>query len=316
MTLLPPIPGPKLHPFFSDRETSSTEWVKEIGQGVDAVVWKVEIAGKSYALKLFMPARYDLGECIEWGDNDDEDARIFESLESYENAFFSECRAYGRLKEAGNEALAVQCHGYILFTGSADDPPSSGEDPLRLRDPRDPRPMRAVVKDLIDSSVPNFTRKMVPGMMKDLEGMHRIGIYTGGDLREDAYLNGKLVDFSRAQTVPDERMGGSKMLTDRDDAAMNFTVFDCIIDRWNEEHPPREQIRHRFLPNLEIIWRLRGRKRAVRRRRLDPWGLKRFNPVDYDWEGALARREAAGKDRGTKPRVGVSESGVIKTQRR
>jgi hypothetical protein len=39
-----------------------------------------------------------------------------EELHDYMDPFSNECRVYGRLKGSGKEHLAIECHGYLVFT--------------------------------------------------------------------------------------------------------------------------------------------------------------------------------------------------------
>ena len=51
MALLPPIRGPKLGR-FSTKGAVNITFLEEIGSGTDSVVYKVEISGQIYALKI------------------------------------------------------------------------------------------------------------------------------------------------------------------------------------------------------------------------------------------------------------------------
>lgn len=51
MSLLPPIPGPKIGPFPLKRPTDLT-FLETLGDGLHSAVYKVEISGKLYALKV------------------------------------------------------------------------------------------------------------------------------------------------------------------------------------------------------------------------------------------------------------------------
>jgi hypothetical protein len=39
-----------------------------------------------------------------------------DDLYNYMDPFNNECRVYGRLKETNKEHLAIECHGYLIFT--------------------------------------------------------------------------------------------------------------------------------------------------------------------------------------------------------
>ncbi|KAM4055608.1 kinetochore sim4 complex subunit FTA2 domain-containing protein [Hirsutella rhossiliensis] len=75
----------------------------------------VEIESKHYALKVFMPydISYDYHQFYTAGIRCTE-----EELEWHVMPFYSECRAYGRIKQAQDRRLlphqvAVPCHGFI-----------------------------------------------------------------------------------------------------------------------------------------------------------------------------------------------------------
>lgn len=62
------------------------------------------------------------------------------------------------------------------------------------------RPVHAIVKDLVTEQDP-FGPDQVSDMWEDLQDLHRLGILVR-DIKIGNYLGGKLVDFSRAWTVP------------------------------------------------------------------------------------------------------------------
>ncbi|KAI4595397.1 hypothetical protein KJ359_007072 [Pestalotiopsis sp. 9143b] len=140
----------------------------------------------------------------------------FETLTYQSLPFFSECRVYGRLKETKKEDLAVKCYGYLILDESYSESMRKAgiEDvnlihpDLRWELPKDealpsdlsPFPVRALVKELGNCD-DTFGPKHVPRMMRDLRKLHRLGI-VHFDLKRDAYIDGRLVDFSCARTVP------------------------------------------------------------------------------------------------------------------
>ncbi|KAM4062435.1 kinetochore sim4 complex subunit FTA2 domain-containing protein [Hirsutella rhossiliensis] len=82
---------------------------------ITAHVFKVEIESDHYALKVFMPydISYDYHQFYTAGIRCTE-----EELEWHVMPFYSECRAYSRIKQAQDRRLlphqvAVPCHGYI-----------------------------------------------------------------------------------------------------------------------------------------------------------------------------------------------------------
>lgn len=61
-------------------------------------------------------------------------------------------------------------------------------------------PVRAIVKEFVPNATP-FRPEHVSSMWSDLESLHELGILVR-DVKVFNYLDGKLVDFSRAWTVP------------------------------------------------------------------------------------------------------------------
>lgn len=134
----------------------------------------------------------------------------------YFDPFNAECRVYDRLKEESRQDLAVRAHGYLLLTPEQefevikrsaqthpDDPdPEDNPDPwYRMDEPLvHDSPVHAIVKDLATEPNP-FSADQVSHMCSDLEDLHRLDIL-GRDIKIANYLGGKLVDFSRAWTMP------------------------------------------------------------------------------------------------------------------
>ncbi len=91
------------------------------------------------------------------------------------------------------------------------------------------RPVHAIVKDLATGGI-NFGPEHVDEMCRDLEGLHRLGILVR-DITISNYLDGKLIDFSRAWTMPhpsldriDEKELRQQRYLDPHD------LQDCIFD--------------------------------------------------------------------------------------
>lgn len=130
-------------------------------------------------------------------------------LRGHMDPFYNECRAYGRLVDAGlNGKVAVRCHGYLTI-------PAEREEELRknfnvegwnrpgseyLKPASRRQPFRAIVKDLISEDVP-LTTKSVKKILRDLKRMRKLGVYPM-DVRARNYKGGLLVDFSVAITEP------------------------------------------------------------------------------------------------------------------
>ncbi|EMR67738.1 hypothetical protein UCREL1_5255 [Eutypa lata UCREL1] len=117
---LPQCPGPKLGP-FDFQGPQKIEFLGILGEGLHAIVFKVRILGQIYALKVslneFEQFRWifdfnwlGFGEFI-----NRENPEGISALYNYMEPFNAECRAFGRLQEAGCEELAVRCFGYVLL---------------------------------------------------------------------------------------------------------------------------------------------------------------------------------------------------------
>lgn len=288
MILLPPIPGPKIGQFLT-KGSGQITFLELLGFGTDAEVYKVKIDGHNYSLKVVCylegPLRrtvdrtnsaraqfdFDSGyrrfPCFnlphgepEWTESD--------ALYNF-HPFFSECRAYGRLKEVGKERLSVRCHGYLLLESVQRSDlekfrsnfPCFDNEPFDHSGEYKNQPIRALVKDYIESTA-SFLPRMIPRMMRDIHEYHKCGISLG-DIKENNYLDGILFDLSRARTVPhpeltthfiDQAFKAGEIceipVSDYDD-------FDCMVDEWNDDHP-NQIIWHRFLPNLDYADKLRG----------------------------------------------------------
>ncbi|KAG5952846.1 hypothetical protein E4U53_007778 [Claviceps sorghi] len=263
---LPQCDGPKLKP-FPFQGPQSIQFLDYIGGGLHAHVFKVMILGQIYALKLF---RFAFG--IDWDvptfqASDDREA--MNTFYNYSEPFNCECRAYGRLQEAGHDELAVQCFGYILldekheqimmdqfshldeleFDGDAQT--GAGYD-LRsfflCKDGRVP-PIRGIVKEFGQSpeELDTFRTQDARKILRDIIQLHQLGIINI-DVAIRQIINGKICDFSTAVTVP-HFMTTTELnprLTPEWISAMEFEVFqfticdlwefDDMVFSWNLEH--------------------------------------------------------------------------------
>ncbi|KAI1264459.1 kinetochore Sim4 complex subunit FTA2-domain-containing protein [Xylariaceae sp. FL1019] len=246
MAWLPDLPGPKLHPFSDSSHLLKIKFIERLGTGGDSTVWKVDIDKKIYALKifgfqlfLFRPRGVhkilrDLGHTAE-------------THHPYNDYFTSECRAFGRLIETSNEHLAIKCFGYIILTEEQEQAliaAGGGDEEAIQRDDEKLKnePLRCILKELIEvEDRPLELRpRRIPQMIKELHEVHRLGIVLL-DVREDNYLNGRMMDFSRSMTVPHPRMH-PKLQESIYAKPWPFTItargdeenFDSMIDRYNE----------------------------------------------------------------------------------
>lgn len=124
--------------------------------------------------------------------------------------FYAECRAYGCIERNNqNGEIAVRCYGFMAVSPEREEDltalpfnidTSEWNRPEQEYDwPNTTRqPFRAIVKELVRSKK---RLNRVAQMRKDLLALHDMGVYIQ-DIREDNYINGKLVYFSRSWTDP------------------------------------------------------------------------------------------------------------------
>ncbi|KAG6006876.1 hypothetical protein E4U21_006595 [Claviceps maximensis] len=263
---LPLCDGPKLKP-FDFQGPQKIEFIDYIGQGLHAHVFKVKILGQIYALKLFRFVYDDdwLGPAYD----ENETRESFSAFYDYSEPFSCECRAFGRLQEAGHDNLAIKCFGYLLldeeherammnqfshlreleFNGNPD---YSGYHDLRSRflgkDGRPP-PIRGIVKEfgLVDEEVRILRTRDARRIFRDIVQLQQLGIIHI-DVASRQIVNGKLCDFSTAITTPHYTTTPelNPLLTPEWISAMEFETFqfsindyfdlDELVYTWNMEH--------------------------------------------------------------------------------
>lgn len=333
MPVLPPVPdceGPKLHPYQPDG-TPEISFLELIGQGAHGNVFKVQIDGKILALKVFKYQHVD-SDWLTMADDEWEKVDT-ELLTAQWHPFHAECRAYARLKEAKKEDLAIRCYGYLHLTEEqkkeVEDRFGIGswwdDDYNLFRQDPDPvvqqffqressRPLRATVKDFIHSDVP-FGPQHATKMLKDLRQLHRCGIVVW-DVKEDAYIDGKLVDFSKAVVSPHMKFDTRLSLrTDLDREARDAVFSDLsglyvMFKDWNEEHEDGPHITCHPLPTRS---RLRGGRLSQ-----EELIARCFNPRVVDWQkfsrrsvgfAAVGAKKATSRNSRT---TGRKPNGVLK----
>ncbi|KAI3394429.1 hypothetical protein diail_2679 [Diaporthe ilicicola] len=290
MSDLRPVPdceGPRLHP-YSLKGTPEIEFIDEIGKGAHGYVFKVKIDGKILALKVFMnqllSGDWITPEAEQWENVDEK------LLTAQWHPFNAECRAYARLKEAGKEQLAVRCHGYTVLTPSQErelvdrfEIQTWWSDDYEI-DPSDSDydqgPRRALIKEYIESDR-TFGPKDAPRMIKDLNHLHRCGIVVH-DLKEDAYLGGKLVDLSKAITVPhmifDTPLGKDLDYFARYEVQSDLSFLAGMFEDWNEDHEHGPRITCRPFPDVRACEKLRSGKKTT-----SDLIYSCINPREIDW---------------------------------
>jgi hypothetical protein len=173
-------------------------------------------------------------------DNEDEWNAEF----CYRTAFNCECRAYGRLKEAKREDLAVRAHGYLHLSEHQEQQMNSlycSDDIWYRSEWQEGQLVHAIVKDLVEG-VPHWKPADVPRMYTDLMAFHELGILIR-DIHDANYMNSLVVDLSRAWTVPDlvlEEYPWHLYIDERSKDAYELWI---MVRDWNKEHEePHEQV--------------------------------------------------------------------------
>lgn len=214
----------------------------------------------------------------------------------YLDPFNCECRVYGRLKQENSEHVAVRAHGYILLTREQerDVTEALGVDYVdweshpdhlscagvfpRWEDHRHER-LRAIVKDYVPlkGRVP-WAPSQIPQMYADLEKLHELGILVR-DIHQGNYLNGKMVDFSRAWTMYHPCLDRVTWLSIRHSRLDDPEKFENMINQWafNEDQEIDE-----FIPSALVTWRgrLDNADGVYVGRRIEEAGV---DPRLYDW---------------------------------
>ncbi len=187
----------------------------------------------------------------------------------YFEPFSCECRVYGRLEQEQRQDLAVPAHGYLLLTpdqevevgkmcspinpkdGPNDDPFGRTEEPLACD-----RPVHAIVKDLATDHN-HFMPDQVGQLWNDLEDLHTLGILVR-DITIANYLGGKLIDFSRAWTVPHPSLEHiSPMYLERQRQHDPHDLQECIVDLargngWNWDEVDLPVVRMKMTTTVSI----------------------------------------------------------------
>ncbi|KAI0545067.1 kinetochore Sim4 complex subunit FTA2-domain-containing protein [Xylaria curta] len=348
---LPYCDGPKLKP-FPFQGPQRIKFLDYLGEGSHAHVFKTEINGNIYALKLFRFCREDI-----WGppiNAKRDDRKAMATFYNYTEPFNSECRAFGRLQEAGYEELAIKCFGYLLLDeeyerammnqfGSRsisfwdiDNTGDSDEDMRSIFSGKNGRapPIRGIVKEF-GPTIKDMQEKDVKRIHQNIISLHQLGI-TGLDIADRQLINGKLSDLSTAITTPHfvTTPDLNPDLTPESTCAMELELFriakedyhdiDAMVRLWNDEHRKGERpIQFRSFSDANYSpsncnKRLRD---LSSRRRVYTY----VDPRRYDWRASSiglgqglqseqkSGRKATESGHG-KPRVGVSKTIQLKTK--
>ena len=275
--------GRKLKP-FPFQGSQKIEFLAYLGEGTHAHVFKVQIRGMVYALKLVREVKpmserkvrglthlqFRFCSDDQWGppiaDVDDRDALSI--FYNYSEPFNSECRAFGRLQEAGHEELAIKCFGYVLLDEEHERVVMSQFSSLGIRNPlwdlentgesdedlrslfpgKDgrPAPIRGIVKEF-GPAMEDMRTRDVKRIHKDAISLHQLGIIKL-DVADRQLIDGKLSDFSTAFTTPHfvTTPELNPYLTPESVCVMKYETFqisigdylefDAMVRLWNEEH--------------------------------------------------------------------------------
>ncbi|KAI1317343.1 kinetochore Sim4 complex subunit FTA2-domain-containing protein [Xylariaceae sp. FL0255] len=260
---LPRCEGPKLNP-FDFQGPQNILFLEHLGEGLHSHVFKVQIRRQIYALKLFR-FTFDYNWLGPAKNADHSNHELMSAFYVYSEPFSCECRAFGRLQEAGHEELAIRCFGYVLLdekneralhsrfpdVGFEGDPELPNMPGMRSRflgpDDQEP-PIRGIVKEFgFETEEKEVQPAQLRKVLGDITRLQQLGIMRI-DIAMCQLANDKISDFSTAITVPHyittpELQPG---LTDEMKIAMeletfrlakdDFILFDEMVYGWNLEY--------------------------------------------------------------------------------
>ncbi|KAH6981826.1 kinetochore Sim4 complex subunit FTA2-domain-containing protein [Ilyonectria sp. MPI-CAGE-AT-0026] len=341
---LPLCDGPKLKP-FDFQGPQQIEFLEFLGEGLHSYVFKVKIMGTIYALKLFRFICHNEWISPYFDHHENHEAMTF--AYQYSEPFNCECRAFGRLQEAGYDDLAVECFGYLLldeehehamrqfwkashpydimFNGSSE---SVDEEDMRscFQDKNaKPPPIRGIVKEFGQGMKVLQTRG-ARKIMREMSLLQQLGIFNlDPGIRQ--MVNNKWADFSLAFTVPHYISNTElnphltpEMIADLEFEAFNicrndYMDFDEMVFFWNKHAKYRKDtISVQALPHRSSF------KDSYDLRRL-PSRERAYSYVDprlYDWKASASMGEVDGRqsDRKAKGSKRGTPAGVIRKTRR
>lgn len=227
--------------------------------------------------------------------------------------FYSECRAYGRLKELNKEYLTARCYGYLFLTAEQEKQLQETFGPLGWKNEetfheRDMNsPLQVLVKEFIPGKVP-FEPKHARRMVRYLKHLHRCGILVM-DIKEDQYINGILVDLSHARTIPhvtfDPALGFDPYEEGQRAVWSDLGNLDYVFYVWDEEAKNKPKINLRIVPDWQRVASLRNKRESPFANIKD---YKFFDPTKFDWRRACGQE---GPRRRGRPSPG-KPTGVVK----
>lgn len=220
---------------------------------------------------------------------------------NYSEPFSCECRAFGRLQEAGHENLAVDCFGYVLldedheralhtqfpdkfFNGNPDNPHDDDADEetnMRTRflgrDGRKP-PLRGIVKEFCPpTNGADLQQEEAKEMLRNIGRLQQLGIISL-DVALRQMTGGRYYDFSKAITVPHymttpelsphigpdmhNAMKLQAFILSIDD----YLAFDEMLIEWNRNESRRERV-YTYVDPRRYDWRKHLKENLKRRTR-------------------------------------------------
>lgn len=228
----------------------------------------------------------------------------------YSEPFSAECRAFGRLKEAGHEELSIDCFGYVLldekhellmmdrfshlgldFEGSFEQS-WPGSRSHFLGKSGKPPPIRGIVKQL--GQIDELQNRSARTILDNITRLQQLGIVYV-DVAARNLVGGQFADFSTAVTTPHYITNPelSKSLSPELVAAaelnafkhslIDFFDFDEMVKEWNEEQEDSKKVSVFAFPT-----RYGRRGKHGYNLRPTPERMRLYSFVDprkYDWRG-------------------------------
>ncbi|KAF9766580.1 hypothetical protein IL306_000988 [Fusarium sp. DS 682] len=313
---LPQCDGPKLKA-FDFQGPQKIEFLEHVGDGIHSYVFKVKIRDHTYALKLF---RFTSDESwVSPADKASENNHeALSTFYPYSEPFNCECRAFGRLQEAGHEELATKCFGYVLLDDENEKAMMDKFADLVLNfnydgiDPghRDMRsrflcsdgnlpPIRGIVKEFGDADG-DLDNRSAKRLLQDIKHIQQLGI-VDLDVGYRQIISGKLSDFSTALTIPHfiSNPEWNPHLTPDWIPHLEFELFtlsykdyrdfDIMVYDWNVDSDKKVTVRalpEGYPPERRQLRNTPGRGRLYTY--VDPRHYKKYLP-DTNRTGAAAR---------------------------
>ncbi|KAI1277415.1 kinetochore Sim4 complex subunit FTA2-domain-containing protein [Xylaria sp. FL0933] len=266
--LLPPCPGPKLHPF--QPQDASIKWgarldKDETHDGSQGFVFQAEIASRPYAIKVFKfynPA----SESYYWEHYLGKSCPL-KTVLFYTDPFYAECRAYGRIKEAQEKQqfrtkIATRCHGYLLLTPEDMNLLERREGIDLCTDVIDKNLQRAlggdvraraIVKDLEIGNT-GLSKSNIQQAWRNVSLLNSLGIYNR-DVRADNFMNCRIVDFGSSWTEPHLLLDKVDAVEAREQRLSDCAQFDEMTEREGIETTLKTPTsRHSLRPRKKLEW--------------------------------------------------------------